>query len=166
MSTVYLCPLSAVPLFYLLLFFFLMIRRPPRSTLFPYTTLFRSRRGSFRVADQARELLDGLTGAPRDRLRTLTAERVLDDEERQPRDPEGAELADREALERSRPDQPRGRAGLRQLDGVVETPRRARPSVGRAREDHVARLRELREELGRRGRRGIRLPPPDNRLDA
>src|SRR5438309_6474510 len=26
----------------LVLFFFLMIRRPPRSTLFPYTTLFRS----------------------------------------------------------------------------------------------------------------------------
>src|SRR3989441_7735450 len=29
-------------------FFFLMIRRPPRSTLFPYTTLFRSVRGSVR----------------------------------------------------------------------------------------------------------------------
>src|SRR5256885_9490125 len=28
-----------------LLFFFLMIRRPPRSTLFPYTTLFRSGEG-------------------------------------------------------------------------------------------------------------------------
>src|SRR5258708_21337413 len=27
-----------------LFFFFLMIRRPPRSTLFPYTTLFRSKR--------------------------------------------------------------------------------------------------------------------------
>src|SRR3990172_9785537 len=27
-------------------FFFLMIRRPPRSTLFPYTTLFRSFHGS------------------------------------------------------------------------------------------------------------------------
>src|SRR5260370_26672413 len=27
---------------FLSLFFFLMIRRPPRSTLFPYTTLFRS----------------------------------------------------------------------------------------------------------------------------
>src|SRR3712207_9597159 len=27
------------------LFFFLMIRRPPRSTLFPYTTLFRSNEG-------------------------------------------------------------------------------------------------------------------------
>src|SRR6266536_4884178 len=32
-------------------FFFLMIRRPPRSTLFPYTTLFRScRSGSTRSA--------------------------------------------------------------------------------------------------------------------
>src|SRR6266576_4106504 len=29
-------------LFIFLQFFFLMIRRPPRSTLFPYTTLFRS----------------------------------------------------------------------------------------------------------------------------
>src|SRR5438132_4725982 len=29
-------------------FFFLMIRRPPRSTLFPYTTLFRSRRAARR----------------------------------------------------------------------------------------------------------------------
>src|ERR687895_1883961 len=28
---------------YVMFFFFLMIRRPPRSTLFPYTTLFRSR---------------------------------------------------------------------------------------------------------------------------
>src|SRR2546427_8801263 len=28
-----------------ILFFFLMIRRPPRSTLFPYTTLFRSGAG-------------------------------------------------------------------------------------------------------------------------
>src|SRR3989449_6682594 len=29
-----------------LIFFFLMIRRPPRSTLFPYTTLFRSMGGA------------------------------------------------------------------------------------------------------------------------
>jgi len=27
---------------FFIFFFFLMIRRPPRSTLFPYTTLFRS----------------------------------------------------------------------------------------------------------------------------
>src|SRR3712207_9314053 len=38
------------------MFFFLMIRRPPRSTLFPYTTLFRSvgevgDRGEQRAAD-------------------------------------------------------------------------------------------------------------------
>src|SRR2546422_7253207 len=32
---------------YYLCFFFLMIRRPPRSTLFPYTTLFRSRKNRF-----------------------------------------------------------------------------------------------------------------------
>src|SRR5258706_14981323 len=34
--------------FHELIFFFLMIRRPPRSTLFPYTTLFRSRRDFIR----------------------------------------------------------------------------------------------------------------------
>src|SRR5437867_9562662 len=36
----FICLSSTVPI--LLCFFFLMIRRPPRSTLFPYTTLFRS----------------------------------------------------------------------------------------------------------------------------
>src|SRR5258708_37534512 len=39
----------------ILFFFFLMIRRPPRSTLFPYTTLFRSfpffRQGDERCAE-------------------------------------------------------------------------------------------------------------------
>src|SRR5690242_21080341 len=33
---------SATASLYTISFFFLMIRRPPRSTLFPYTTLFRS----------------------------------------------------------------------------------------------------------------------------
>src|SRR5205085_11727508 len=32
----------SISVFLVLSFFFLMIRRPPRSTLFPYTTLFRS----------------------------------------------------------------------------------------------------------------------------
>src|SRR2546430_6955574 len=36
-------------------FFFLMIRRPPRSTLFPYTTLFRSVKGGH--PDRARSAL-------------------------------------------------------------------------------------------------------------
>src|SRR5262247_4628491 len=35
-------PNNPHPSFLLPSFFFLMIRRPPRSTLFPYTTLFRS----------------------------------------------------------------------------------------------------------------------------
>src|SRR2546430_6358732 len=37
-----------------LFFFFLMIRRPPRSTLFPYTTLFRSRPAACRGSDTRR----------------------------------------------------------------------------------------------------------------
>src|SRR5260221_14271361 len=36
-------------------FFFLMIRRPPRSTLFPYTTLFRS---PHQCRKRARDLVD------------------------------------------------------------------------------------------------------------
>src|SRR5260370_26315068 len=38
------------------LFFFLMIRRPPRSTLFPYTTLFRSPRTVTKRAPTAEEM--------------------------------------------------------------------------------------------------------------
>src|SRR5438034_5494714 len=39
-----------------------MIRRPPRSTLFPYTTLFRSRRGD---GARARDLRPARCGLPR-----------------------------------------------------------------------------------------------------
>src|SRR2546422_3337141 len=42
-----------------LFFFFLMIRRPPRSTLFPYTTLFRSRVGVDPVSDEIRDRVQG-----------------------------------------------------------------------------------------------------------
>src|SRR2546426_9686474 len=38
------CSIIFVDVSFIFFFFFLMIRRPPRSTLFPYTTLFRSRR--------------------------------------------------------------------------------------------------------------------------
>src|SRR2546430_4117969 len=37
--------------FHVLFFFFLMIRRPPRSTLFPYTTLFRSQVSRAKAAE-------------------------------------------------------------------------------------------------------------------
>src|SRR5215813_14980215 len=43
------CTCVCVSLF-CVFFFFLMIRRPPRSTLFPYTTLFRSRPAAPRKA--------------------------------------------------------------------------------------------------------------------
>src|SRR2546422_8499327 len=43
----------------MLFFFFLMIRRPPRSTLFPYTTLFRSPRRAA-AADPQRSRDTGL----------------------------------------------------------------------------------------------------------
>src|SRR5437762_11701825 len=38
--SIFVVHISTYPTF--LLFFFLLLRRPPRSTLFPYTTLFRS----------------------------------------------------------------------------------------------------------------------------
>src|SRR5947199_165227 len=38
---------SIFVLYLYIIFFFFMIRRPPRSTLFPYTTLFRSRSSYF-----------------------------------------------------------------------------------------------------------------------
>src|SRR6478736_7373322 len=55
-------------------FFFLMIRRPPRSTLFPYTTLFRSHRRivgepAHRLDDRAR-LTAGRQRDPPDRKST------------------------------------------------------------------------------------------------
>src|SRR2546430_12745354 len=46
-----------------MLFFFLMIRRPPRSTLFPYTTLFRSREGLGRF--RLRRTCHATRGRPR-----------------------------------------------------------------------------------------------------
>src|SRR5258708_16915811 len=59
----------------LLFFFFLMIRRPPRSTLFPYTTLFRSRTGEascavLRCRCLCRASIDCHCGGPSEELRS------------------------------------------------------------------------------------------------
>src|SRR3712207_7442395 len=57
-------------------FFFLMIRRPPKSTLFPYTTLFRSREAARWLARRAwdrRAEYAGDTPAPEETLRAAMA---------------------------------------------------------------------------------------------
>src|SRR2546422_3429285 len=64
---------------YLFLFFFLMIRRPPRSTLFPYTTLFRSvdlPRDSIARALGAGTLVEGTVEPVRDRVRDRKSTRL------------------------------------------------------------------------------------------
>src|SRR5215208_1950563 len=53
-----------------LVFFFLMIRRPPRSTLFPYTTLFRSRTGPSTTFPTRPTALSSSRAALRDRKST------------------------------------------------------------------------------------------------
>src|SRR5438309_12119218 len=59
-------------------FFFLMFRRPPRSTLFPYTTLFRSDRAARRDRPARRARLDEA------RRRLLRAEDVRPRQRRLP----------------------------------------------------------------------------------
>src|SRR5438067_5976416 len=64
-------------LFVSFFFFFLMIRRPPRSTLFPYTTLFRSfLTGRHRSPYHgfSVEYLDHRSYTPSDELRTIRSE--------------------------------------------------------------------------------------------
>src|SRR5215207_10572434 len=63
--------LHFVCVFLLFVFFFLMIRRPPRSTLFPYTTLFRSH--SSRSTKRPRPM-SGLSRSPRMRSEEHTSE--------------------------------------------------------------------------------------------
>src|SRR5215213_10706959 len=55
-----------------------MIRRPPRSTLFPYTTLFRSRRTPGRSGEACRRTLESARLGPfRDELARATARASL-----------------------------------------------------------------------------------------
>src|SRR2546423_12497760 len=45
------------------IFFFLMIRRPPRSTLFPYTTLFRSQKEIAEMQNETQKEIAGIQSA-------------------------------------------------------------------------------------------------------
>src|SRR5256885_8396607 len=69
---------------YFFFFFFLMIRRPPRSTLFPYTTLFRSRRDGapHEVVDELLQL------GPRQRHVQVLGARLVRRDEREVRSEE------------------------------------------------------------------------------
>src|SRR3989442_15754349 len=65
--------MSVYPRFDPLYFFFLMIRRPPRSTLFPYTTLFRSTLAVLAILFQTTRSLAQATGP----LANVTAASLL-----------------------------------------------------------------------------------------
>src|SRR2546422_10958058 len=87
-----------------------MIRRPPRSTLFPYTTLFRSglRRGSHRLAHRAGPLRAHGIGAAR--ARSLTPDDAgQEEEDERERVADRLREADRRRL-RAAPEEPSRRA--------------------------------------------------------
>src|SRR3712207_7002277 len=69
-------------------FFFLMIRRPPRSTLFPYTTLFRSARSPRKrysmaaggLVQRARRIPAPMTKPPANWSAPISSERTRSEE--------------------------------------------------------------------------------------
>src|SRR3712207_8039743 len=76
-------------------FFFLMIRRPPRSTLFPYTTLFRSREEHGAPPRRAPERARGQAPRPQRRAAARRRRPALGPVERAVRDRSG--LRDRKS---------------------------------------------------------------------
>src|SRR5882762_289577 len=98
-------------------FFFLMIRRPPRSTLFPYTTLFRSARG--------REGFEDLVGAG-ELFQCLAVARIRFEHA-------AAQLAEHEGEERGRVLAYSVEAERRHLRRAGRAGRRARPDPRSAR---------------------------------
>src|SRR3989454_6575514 len=120
-----------------------MIRRPPRSTLFPYTTLFRSRRAG-PPPPWGERSEDGRRFPPRARSRDVG--QVRDVSER--RGTEGGDGTDRRAARRVLEGRLRGRQG-----------RRAQP-VARARRPRGRLPRVRRVDVSRRpaARGVVRLP--------
>src|SRR3712207_9508576 len=75
-----------------------MIRRPPRSTLFPYTTLFRSLLRAQRPLHRVVERLEGGTGQPRlDLRRQPVAPGAVEPQHAEEADGEQQERHDRRA---------------------------------------------------------------------
>src|SRR2546422_675025 len=139
-----------------LLFFFLMIRRPPRSTLFPYTTLFRSRAvqsaGAVRAAGpnagRPAPGLDGILENPGPNRRACYLRRAARAGGKRP---EGPAL---QALTRGSRDLP-AEVG----DGTAEQNQHARPGDARGnREDRQCPARETREDEPDDGQHGRAAP--------
>src|ERR1035441_6233420 len=150
-----------------------MIRRPPRSTLFPYTTLFRSVSGQDRHSEGAAgtarrgEEERGAGGAEPHREARLPRLRVGDDASPDLRDG-GADGGIHRAGERRQVDQERAGADERgPAEGVAE---RARPAAIAPQElprdveeplmsrDNI--LHKVRTALGRSAGQALADPPP------
>src|SRR2546427_5646626 len=157
-----------------LVFFFLMIRRPPRSTLFPYTTLFRS--GALPLPDGRADALRRRRARPRAPLRVRGAvlrpgaraqagrplrstERARAPGERDPRSRSGDLLRGEGALPRAQGRGPRGDRGAADRPGP-RRPGGPRPHADRLRGDgpRGARGRGGPARRGRCGGGGHRSP--------
>src|SRR3989475_11953948 len=82
-----------------------MIRRPPRSTLFPYTTLFRSLLTATPLQNDLRELYNLITLLRPGQLGTwqeFKSEHLVSGDHRQPRDPEALRALTHEVMIRTR----------------------------------------------------------------
>src|SRR5256886_2186810 len=137
------------PLICFLFFFFLMIRRPPRSTLFPYTTLFRSQRarsgrGAGTVHRGDRSGARRAEGERRDRHRAPLVARRAAAARRDPR------------RRRSVRGPPRPRAGAGRVGGRTRERRRECPRAGARRDASAQPLASRRR--GGRPRRGVARP--------
>src|SRR2546425_5052547 len=138
--------------------FFLMIRRPPRSTLFPYTTLFRARSRSGELHARRRALRPGRSRrrhrrlSPRARPRAERPRRALQPraraearatrrggDPRVPRRRRGRAAARAVLRRRGVRDRRRRRARSRGRDHLVDARRRA----GRRSEEHTSELQSL-----------------------
>src|SRR5256886_11126262 len=114
-----------------LFFFFLMIRRPPRSTLFPYTTLFRSGCGERRRQVANARVVAEIGGRARQRPGEVLKRRLVehDGRTREPRaqrrhSPRGGGPLGKPENQRAPPPQPpQGRGG-----SPCRAARSARPS--------------------------------------
>src|SRR2546425_10927198 len=115
-----------------------MIRRPPRSTLFPYTTLFRSRE----LYNLVTLLRPGQLGT----WQEFKGERLVAGDHRQPRDPDGLRALTHEVMIRTR----RASVAL-DLDLPPRRPRHPEVRLTRAEADLYERTTEFLRRLYREG---------------